>query len=138
MFSTSQSLNKTQLEQRLETLEAIVRRMEERLSGLEQDQNSSLPPSVQTLPPITCLQPLNSCLEASPPATVSTSKRVEISKDIQAVPALNEQLTIPVMPLSTLSTDAWHKGLTTNQLVARLKTNPTTLKKYLRDLKQMQ
>ncbi|HEY9620677.1 MAG TPA: helix-turn-helix transcriptional regulator [Crinalium sp.] len=37
-----------------------------------------------------------------------------------------------------LSPEEWATGLTTNTLVARLKTNPSTLKKYLRDLKQVQ
>jgi hypothetical protein len=40
--------------------------------------------------------------------------------------------------LAILSPEEWATGLTTNTLVARLKTNPSTLKKYLRDLKQVQ
>lgn len=37
----------------------------------------------------------------------------------------------------TTLAEAWTEGLTTNDLVARLQTNPSTLKKYLRDLNQV-
>jgi hypothetical protein len=40
--------------------------------------------------------------------------------------------------LIELAPQDWTTGFTTNRLVERLQTNPSTLKKYLRDLKQRQ
>lgn len=128
-------LDKAHLLQRFEILETIVDKLEQRLSVLEQGQISRFAPPVKTFSSKTCspLSPQGALLLE----VGSTPERVEI-KEAQAELEVNECPRAPSPTLDTCFTEAWRKGLTTNQLVARLKTNPNTLKKYLRDLKQIQ
>lgn len=126
----------TQLVQRLEMLEAIASRLEQRLSALEQGQLYRLLPPVKAASTATGFQPAEVPQEVAPLAVVPPCESAEAS-EVQAGSA-DEQSTAPLLPLSVLSPEVWRKGLVTNQLVARLQTNPTTLKKYLRDLKQVQ
>lgn len=126
----------TQLVQRLETLEAIASRLEQRLSALEQGQLYRLLPPVKAASTATGFQPAEVPQEVAPLAVVPTRESAEAS-EVQAGSA-DEQPTAPLLPLSALSPEVWRKGLVTNQLVERLQTNPTTLKKYLRDLRQVQ
>jgi hypothetical protein len=133
---TASPPSSTQLEQRLETLEAIAFRLEQRLSALEQGQLSTLS-SVKASPTETDFQSVENPHEAALSAVAPTHKYAE-TNEAQAGAAADERSTTPLLPLGALSPEAWCKGLVTNQLVARLQTNPTTLKKYLRDLKQTQ
>jgi hypothetical protein len=132
---TASPPSKAQLVQRLETLEAIASRLEQRLSALEQSQLYKLS-SVKTSPTETGFQPAKvPQAAASRPCSqrISTLKQTRLQREQR-----DERSTTPLLPLGALSPEAWCKGLVTNQLVARLQTNPTTLKKYLRDLKQTQ
>jgi len=126
----------TQLVQRLETLEAMASKLEQRLSALEQGQLYKLSLPVKAASTVTGFQPAEVPQEVALLAVVPTCKSAE-AIEVQAGSA-DEQPTAPLLPLDTLSPEVWRKGLVTNQLVARLQTNPTTLKKYLRDLKQVQ
>ena len=132
---TADARSHTQLVQRLETLEAIASRLEQRLSALEQGQLYRLPP-VKAASTSTGFQPAEVPPEVALLAVVPPCESAEAS-EVQAGSA-DEQSTAPLLPLDALSPEVWRKGLVTNQLVARLQTNPTTLKKYLRDLRQVQ
>ena len=133
---TASPPSKAQLVQRLETLEAIASRLEQRLSALEQSQLYKLS-SVKTSPTETGFQPAKVPQAAAMPAVLPTHKYAE-TNEAPTRAADDERSTAPSLSLGALSPEAWCKGLVTNQLVARLQTNPTTLKKYLRDLKQTQ
>lgn len=126
----------TQLVQRLETLEAIASRLEQRLSALEQGQLYRLLPPVKAASTATGFQSAEVPQEVALLAVVPPCESAEAS-EVQAESA-DEQSTAPLLPSGALSPEVWRKGLVTNQLVARLQTNPTTLKKYLRDLGQVQ
>ena len=126
----------TQMVQRLETLEAIASRLEQRLSALEQGQLYRPSPPVKAASTAPRFQPAEVPQEVALLAVVPTCESAEAS-EVQAGSAA-EQSTAPLLPSSLLSPEVWRKGLVTNQLVARLQTNSTTLKKYLRDLKQVQ
>jgi hypothetical protein len=126
----------TQLVQRLETLEAIASRLEQRLSAVEQGQLYRLLPPVKAASTATGFQPAEVPQAVALLAVVPPCEYAEAS-EVQAGSA-DEQPTAPLLPLGVLSPEVWRKGLVTNQLVARLQTNPTTLKKYLRDLRQVQ
>jgi|GEM_PF-2545585 len=133
---TAGAFSNTQLVQRLETLEAIASRLEQRLSALEQGQLYRPSPPVKTASTATGFQPAKVPQEVALLAVVPPCESAEAS-EVQAGSA-DEQPTAPLLPSGGLSPEVWRKGLVTHQLVARLQTNPTTLKKYLRDLKQVQ
>ena len=133
---TAGAPSNTQMVQRLETLEAIASRLEQRLSALEQGQLYRLLPPVKAASTATGFQPAEVHQEVAPLVIVPTCESAEAS-EVQAGSA-DEQPTAPLLPSGVLSPEVWRKGLVTNQLVARLQTNPTTLKKYLRDLRQVQ
>jgi hypothetical protein len=122
------ALDEIHLIQRLEILEAIVSGLEQRLSVLEHGQLHRLL-LVRKDPPDICFQPPAPPKAPTSPAIGSIPECAEISKETQTEASVNDPSTASELPLGKLSTEAWRKGLTTNQLVARLKTNPTTLKK---------
>ncbi len=134
--SRARATEKTLLLQRLETLEAITTKLAQRLALLEQ---GSLPPRAPPLQP--CLtNPHQPCPEPSqdvhPPDTRPPTRSPTESSKAQSVATASA--ASPSQALVALAPADWTRGLVTKHLVERLQTNPTTLKKYLRDLKQSQ
>ncbi|XHX79449.1 MAG: hypothetical protein RBJ76_05820 [Stenomitos frigidus ULC029] len=122
--------------QRIERLEAITTELAQRLALLEQ---GSLPSRAPPLQPC-ATNPHQPCPEASqdtyqPDAHPSARSPAENSK-AQSVAIASA--SSPSQALVALTPADWTRGLVTKHLVERLQTNPTTLKKYLRDLKQIQ
>ncbi|XGV94272.1 MAG: hypothetical protein ACAF41_00260 (plasmid) [Leptolyngbya sp. BL-A-14] len=121
--------------QRLETLEAITTKLAQRLASLVQ---GSLPPRVPPLQPCptsTHQRPEPSQDTHQPDAFPPARSPAESNKT-QSVATTSA--ASPSQALAALTPADWTRGLVTNHLVERLQTNPTTLKKYLRDLKQIQ
>lgn len=125
-----------QLVQRIETLEAITIRLEQRLAALEQRNLLLQSHPIQAASINPCLQRPE--IPQAAPLSIPTAPlpSLESHRAAQRVSVTNAASSSP--PVVTLSPEDWTRGMVTNQLVKRLKTNPTTLKKYLRDLKQMQ
>ncbi len=126
------------LVQRIETLETLALSLEQRLAILEQGPLPARSHPSQTPP--TNAHPQR---PESVPVTPQTSATAppclsEVSSKAQPVAATNAPSPLTSQPLVTLTPEDWTRGLVTRQLVERLQTNPTTLKKYLRELKQLQ
>jgi len=134
--SYAKATEKTLLCQRIEMLEAITTKLAQRLAILEQGSLPSRAPPIQpypTNPHQLCPEPSQGArqLGACPP----TRSPAENSK---AQSVATASVASPSQSLVALTPSDWTRGLVTNRLVERLQTNPTTLKKYLRDLKQSQ
>jgi hypothetical protein len=134
--SRAKATEKALLCQRIEMLEAITTKLAQRLAILEQ---GSLPPRAPPLQP-TPANPHQPCPEPSqdthqPDACPPARSPAENSK---AQSVTTASASSPSQALVALTPADWTRGLVTNHLVERLQTNPTTLKKYLRDLKQIQ
>lgn len=142
------ALGKTNLLQRLDRIENIILRLEAQRIALE-GQGSFTPLNIKhgvvnaaceskTLVPVQaqqwCRRSLTAQLvEPSGDAQGSLLNKTASTEARSQVPLSNAHL----YPFSAeLASEDWTKGITTNRLVARLQTNPATLKKYLRDLKQ--
>ncbi|MGV0027308.1 hypothetical protein [Phormidesmis priestleyi] len=135
---------------RVERLEAVVDQLVKQLADLEQNycaasylihcSRINLPiESLQSLEGNQLPEPFSASLlpersgshrnsEANSSCTVATNFRSQIPLHTKHI---NQTQT-------AISSENWVSGMVTNDLVARLKTNPTTLKKYLRELKQIQ
>ncbi|MBW4473552.1 MAG: hypothetical protein KME45_24725 [Stenomitos rutilans HA7619-LM2] len=127
---------KTLLLQRMERLEAITTKLAQRLAVLEQ---GSLPPRAPPLQPYPT-NPHQPCPEPSQGVHQADTRPLARSpaESNKAQSVAVASASSPNQPLVTLAPKDWTRGLVTRQLVERLQTNPTTLKKYLRELKQPQ
>lgn len=126
------------LVQRIETLETLALSLEQRLAVIEQGPLRARSHLSQTPP--TNAHPQHPEPAPATPQTsaIATPCLSEVSSKAQPVAAINAPSPMTSQPLGTLAPEDWTRGLVTKQLVERLQTNPTTLKKYLRDLSQLQ
>jgi hypothetical protein len=132
---------------RFEQVETSLNCLVQRVSALEQNYVvlSQLIECDAAKTSTESLQPLEPGFSAS--STPIKRKNISLnSSDIDAVHQDNvssrsqtfSSLDSSNNESTVLAPEEWKTGATTNALVARLKTNPTTLKKYLRNLKQVQ
>lgn len=132
---------------RIEQVETSVNCLMQRLSVLEQNYAVLLQlaecAAKPLIEPLQSLEPTSSassteCVEEKNiflgNSNIDTAQQEDISFRSRASSSLDSSNN----ESTTLASEEWKTGVTTNALVARLKTNPTTLKKYLRDLKQVQ
>ena len=123
--------NGMDLLQRVEQIERVLLRLVAQIAALERQGSSApLPAKHDHVDAGSGSNP-----EASRDSQDSLPNSAASTDDQEPVPSSNAPL--PPTPVE-LAPEVWRKGLVTNQLVARLQTNPTTLKKYLRDLRQVQ
>ena len=117
--------------QRVEQIERVLLRLVAQIAALERQGSS--PPLHAKQDHISAGSGSNP--EASSDFQSSLPNNAASTDDQEPVPPSNAHL-----PLTSeeLAPEDWTKGMTTRRLVARLQTNPTTLKKYLRDLRQVQ
>ena len=115
--------------QRVERIESVLLRLVAQIAALER-QGSSAPLHAKQ-DHISARS--GSKTEASSDSQDSLPNSVASTDDREQVPPSNAHL--PLTSVELVPED-WTKGITTRRLVARLQTNPATLKKYLRDFKQ--
>ena len=135
---------------RVGQLEIVVNQLVKQLAALEQE-NSSLSQLVDystTNPQVEPLRPLERVQLTEPVSAsllpVEGDSHSDSHSDLLCPTATSSQ-SQPSLYIehleqiqTTIASENWVDGINTNDLVARLKTNPTTLKKYLRELKQIQ
>lgn len=116
---------------RISKLETTVAELRKQILALDQ-KYPTMSPSATGIP-----DPPALCLSASAQqqgGVYSTTSNPSHSPQ----PLHSSQATDLIQSSRSLSPLDWKRGLTTGELAVRLKTNPSTLKKYLRDLKQIQ
>lgn len=125
---------------RIEELETIVDCLVQRLATLEQKHTVVLQltkrDSAASL--IESSQPLKESSSASSPQCVEEESGSRSNSDIDTIYTRNTSTRSQTASTpnssnresAVLSLEEWKTGVTTNTLVARLRTNPTTLRKY--------
>ena len=123
--------NGMDLLQRVEQIERVLLRLAAQIAALERQGSSA---------PLHAKQDHIGVGSGSKPEAANDSQDSLLTSatstdDQEQVPPSNAHLPLTSVELAP---EDWTKGITTRRLVARLQTNPATLKKYLRDFKQRQ
>jgi DNA-binding transcriptional regulator YiaG len=148
IYSNS-TLSTTTISERVELLEAKVNQLIKQLPAVEQKHSSASPPLYCSATDLSVepLQPLKRTYLTKNLSTNLLLEEEDCHHQEADLPQINNpnsrspislKLDHPNQTQTEISSEDWIRGIVTNVLVARLKTNRSTLKKYLRDLNQIQ